>query len=232
MEQLKTSEGQTTIPQTFATVSDLIADISKYNDLTVQLEFNSNRYPKNFKASNIKADGLNRNRLEFELDFSDSIYSHIAVESANKEILNDGSASYSIYLKNGIGTDSCKHDSEVISIKAKNSINCVQAIFNCDLEEDECYIPETYYMDKSLIDVDKSYFDEQNHVQINVLDLNRLGILSDRQKSYIRKLMLDIVKANYKESQTFCVITNEAGKKYLGVYGLDSGRVLGKMLID
>lgn len=221
-----------TTTKTFTNINDLIADLNQYNNLAVELEYNNYKYPKHFKASNVKADGVNRNRLEFELDFSDNIYSHIAVKSSKKIITPDGSAVYTICLKDGRGNDFHNYNNASIIIRAKNNIDCVQAIFNCDLEEDEFYIPETYYMDKELIDVDKSYCDEQSYTQINVLDLNRLGILSDCQKSYIRKLMLDIVQANYKENQTFCVITNEAGEKYLGVYGLDSGRVLGKMLID
>lgn len=221
----------TTNTTTFTIVSDLVADLDKHNDIAVQFNFDNYRYPRNFKASNILADGVFQNRLKFELDFSDSIYSHIAVESASKTISSDGSAAYTVRLKDGIGTDGYNYNNAIITITAKNNPKSGQPRFDCDCEELEFYIPETYYMDKSLIDESKSYYDEQNQMQIDVLDLNRLGILSDRQRLYIKSFMLDIVQANYKENKTFCVISNGESVKYLGVYGLDSGRVLGKMLV-
>ena len=217
---------------TFTIVPDLVADLNQYNDLAVQLNFDNYNDPQNFKASNIQEDGIFQNRLKFQLDFSESIYSHIAIESATKIILSDGSASYVIHLKDGIGTDCHNYNNAIISIIAKNNPKSGQPSFDCDCDELEFYMPETYYMDKSLIDESKSYYDEQNQMQIDVLDLNRLGILSGRQKLYIKSFMLDIVRANHKENKTFCVISNGEGVKYLGVYGLDSSRVLGKMLVD
>lgn len=223
----------TTASKTFKTTSDLVSDINnhKYTHFACESSKEHTDTPRKFKSDNIKQGrGIFSDVLIFERGFSNPVCCSTGIESVNKLVDTD-KATYTIFLRNGIDLNGNMHNSETITVYAFFDCNTESTSSSLCALTDEQICDKNTYNDPILIDKSLSHSEEYDDlfVGVDVLDLRKLGTMNSEQKETMRDFMVRICDCYRNENKTLCWITAFDGSRHLGVYGLDSQKILGMM---
>jgi hypothetical protein len=217
-----TNTNTKTATTTFANPQFLVSDMQHYNTFRI-----SHIKPADIKfadndTSSILATSVNLDEngfLKFERDFTYS-YS-TGIKSATK-IINEGMATYRIDKPDGwnhygvMDSNSKWLTDDYITVKAWNE---EQNTKPCTIEKFDMY---------SL--VNPIYFDEKpSNRNCIIIDINKLGVMTDRQKYDFKKYMSDISKYGYSDYKTPCYIIETDNDLFSeGLYTLDREKILEK----
>ena len=198
-------------------VKTLVSDMQQYNTFCI-----SHIKPADNDISSILATSVNVNTdnfINFERDFT---YNYSTKVKSATKIINEGMATYRIDKPDGwnhygvMDSNSKWLTDDYITVKAWNE---EQNTKPCTIEKFNMY---------SLIN--PIYFDEKRSKRnCVVIDINKLGVMTDKQKCDFKKYMSDISKYGYGDYKTPCyVIETENNLFSEGLYSLDREKILEK----
>lgn len=208
---------------TFYQLKSVVHDINQYDQFLVTFPSGDTCSVKAVKAGKgLLLSGL----LVFERDFASNKSSGTKMIFAEKVQTETNGATYTIHLKDGMDFDFNQHTDAAITIEAtKSNFNRIANHFSCIATNEQ--LGDLDYLLANLGVYEESVVEQK----LNCLSMEDLGELSTNQKRAVRSFMEDFLGRDVDEEKTFCVFKGGDGLRRFGVYGIDSKRVLGSVMI-
>lgn len=161
--------------------------------------------------------------LEFEREYATSFILETGVASFNEAINEDGTVTYVTLLNDGMDSDFNAYKNCVMTIEASYEQRPAYPTHDCSLTADDIWNPRTY---KSDLLLDKAQVLNEEQRTVYILDLNWLGVMDGQQKYHVKRLMESKCDYYPNENKTLCWIETPHGRQGIGVYGLESQKVI------
>lgn len=210
---------------TKAATQDLFSSMGNFNSFSCTFENSTPIGQADFISTRVKiCDSLlAKGCLEFERECATSFILETGISSFNKVVNEDGTATYTVLLNDGMDSDFNVYDNCIMTIQASYKQRPTYPMHDCSLTLEDIWNPWTY---KSDLLLDKADVIREEQRTVYVLDLNWLGVMDESQKHHVKRFMES--KCDYcpNENKTLCWIETANGGQGIGVYGLEVQNVI------